>query len=555
VAFISKRKTSHLRNAARLKAILSVFVRNGFHQVVEKAKLGHFLLNRFTAPEMLDQPAPVRLRRSFEELGPTFVKLGQLLATRPDLVPGDFIAEFRKLHDQVPAVAFNEIEIALVNHFGRELDEVFEEFDKNPVGAASIAQVHRAKLKDGTDVVVKVQRPGIEKTISEDLNILRLLAVLLERYVPESRPFNPAVVVEEFAKSLEFETNFVVEANNIRRFQANFANDPNIQIPNVFTEYTGRRVLVMEALNGIALSHRNALDQEGIQPETVLRRGLTAYFKMVFTDGLFHGDLHAGNLFVMPDSKIGLIDFGVVGRLNRKTQTAIANMMIALAEEDYDRLAYQYVDLAPYTERVDVDHFARDLRDLIAPYFGLTLKHVNVGRLLLDSTVVASKYGLILPGELVLFFKSIVTIEGMGRIIMGDFDFMAYSLEFASDLVKSRYDSAKLLKEATYLSRDVNSLISVLPRQLRQLFRRVNNPDWEMKVSIAEVEYLRRSVQKAADLTFLGLVIAGLTISGALFMGHPTGVSIAGLPVMSAIMIGGAALLGLLAFLNYIRRS
>jgi ubiquinone biosynthesis protein len=483
------------------------------------------------------------------------VKLGQLLATRPDLVPGDFIAEFRKLHDQVPAVAFNEIEIALVNHFGRELDEVFEEFDKNPVGAASIAQVHRAKLKDGTDVVVKVQRPGIEKTISEDLNILRLLAVLLERYVPESRPFNPAVVVEEFAKSLEFETNFVVEANNIRRFQANFANDPNIQIPNVFTEYTGRRVLVMEALNGIALSHRNALDQEGIQPETVLRRGLTAYFKMVFTDGLFHGDLHAGNLFVMPDSKIGLIDFGVVGRLNRKTQTAIANMMIALAEEDYDRLAYQYVDLAPYTERVDVDHFARDLRDLIAPYFGLTLKHVNVGRLLLDSTVVASKYGLILPGELVLFFKSIVTIEGMGRIIIGDFDFMAYSLEFASDLVKSRYDSAKLLKEATYLSRDVNSLISVLPRQLRQLFRRVNNPDWEMKVSIAEVEYLRRSVQKAADLTFLGLVIAGLTISGALFMGHPTGVSIAGLPVMSAIMIGGAALLGLLAFLNYIRRS
>jgi ubiquinone biosynthesis protein len=442
----------------------------------------------------------------------------------------------------------------MVNHFGRELNEVFNEVDQRPLAAASIAQVHCAKLLDGTAVVVKVQRPGIETVISEDLGILKTLTGLLERYVPESKPFNPAGVVDEFAKTLELETNFIVEANNIRRFQQNFAADPNIQIPNVYSEYTGRRVLVMEALAGIPLSHRNALDQEGIDPETVLKRGLKAYFKMVFSDGLFHGDLHAGNLFVLPDNKIGLIDFGVVGRLNRKTQTAIANMMMALAEEDYDRLAYLYVDLAPYTEQVDVDHFARDLRDLIAPYFGLTLKHVNVGRLLLDSTVVAARYGLILPSELVLFFKSIVTIEGMGRIIMGDFDFMAYALEFASDLVKTRYDSAKLLKEASYLSRDVNALVSVLPRQVRQILRRLNNPDWELKVSNREMDDLRRSVEKSANLTFLGLVIAGLTVSSALFLNHATGPWFMGLPFMSALTLGIAGFLGLLAFYNYIKR-
>ena len=494
--------------------------------------------------------AAARLRLSFEELGPTFVKLGQLMASRPDLVPPDFLEELSKLHDQVPTVPFAEIERVMVNHFGKDLNEVFDNFDQQPLGAASIAQVHRATLKGGANVVVKVQRPGIEKVIREDLVLLEFLANLLNRYVPQVKPYNPLGVVEEFAKTLAMETDFVIEANNIRRFQANFATEPNIKIPNVFSEYTGRRVLVMEALDGIPLSHRNALDQEGIEPETILKRGLRAYLKMVFSDGLFHGDLHAGNMFVLPDSKIGLIDFGVVGRLNRKSQSAIANMLVALAEEDYDRLAYLYFDLAPYIEGVDVDLFARDLRDLIAPYFGLTMKHVNVGRLLLDSTAVAARHGLILPGELVLFFKSIVTIEGMGRIIMGDFDFMAYALEFASDLVKARYESTKLIKEATYLSRDVNALLSVLPRQLRQLFRRINSPEWRLKISIGEIEGLGRSIEKSARMNFLGLVIAGLLISSALFIQHADGPWIFGLPLLSAITLGLAAVLTLFAIRN-----
>lgn len=505
-------------------------------------------------PDVADLSVATRLRMSFEQLGPTFVKLGQLLASRPDLIPEEFIAEFRRLHDQVTTVPFTEIERVLNNHFGAEINEIFLEFDKQPLGAASIAQVYRARLKDGRPVVVKVQRPGIDNVIAEDLSILETLAQLLDRYVPEARLLNPIGVVEEFAKTLALETDFVVEANNIRRFQLNFADEPEIKIPKVYAEFTGKRVLVMEALEGIPLSHRDALDQEGIVPETVLRRGLRAYLKMVFSDGLFHGDLHAGNMFILRDNKIGLIDFGVVGRLNRKTQGAIANMFLALAEEDYDRLAYLYVDLAPYIERVDIDHFARDLRDLIAPYFGLSLKHVNVGRLLLDSTGIAARYGLVLPSELVLFFKSIVTIEGMGRVIVGDFDFMNYALEFASELVKARYDSSKLLKEITSVSREVNLLVGVLPRQMRQLFRRLNNPDWQLKVSIEELAQLNRSVEKSANLTFLGLIIAGLIVSSALFLSHNAGPWILGLPFMSAATLALAGFFGLLAFYNYIKR-
>lgn len=449
---------------------------------------------------------------AFEQLGPTFVKLGQLLATRPDLIPLEFSQEFRKLHDQVSGVPFPEIEAILVSHFGAPLNEIFASFDEVPLAAASIAQVHRARLKDGSSVVVKVQRPGIERTIQDDVRILRGLAELADHYIPEIRVYNPKGIIEEFGRSMEQEVNFVIEANNVRRFAANFAKDPDIKIPHVYTAYTGRRVLVMEALDGIPLSQSAALKQEGIEPEEILKRGLRAYMQMVYSDGLFHGDLHAGNVLILPNNKLGLIDFGIVGRLNRKTQSAIANMFLALAEEDYDRLAYLYVDLAPFTERIDVDQFARDIRDLIAPYFGLTLKNINMGRLLMDSTSVAARHGLVLPPELVTFFKSMVSLEGMGRMILKDFDFMMYSLEFAKDLVQVRMEPKRMFSDASVLARDMNSLITALPRQLKQALRKLNDPDFGLQIRSHDLEALRKSVEYASWIVFWGMILSAVTL-------------------------------------------
>ncbi|MEK6554710.1 MAG: AarF/ABC1/UbiB kinase family protein, partial [Bdellovibrionota bacterium] len=400
--------------------------------------MGRTLEKIVSNDDALAYTVPERIRLSFEELGPAFVKFGQLLATRPDLVPPEYSEEFKKLHDQVHTLPWPDIKGVLNHHFGQDLSQVFKEFDQTPLAAASIAQVHTATLLNGDKVVVKIQRPGIEAIIEEDLSVLYTLAELIEKYIPEARIYSPLQAVDEFARALELETNFIIEANNVRRFKENFASEPSIKVPEVYAHLSGKRVLVLEALDGIPLSHKNALDQEGISPEQVLKTGLRCYLKMVFSDGLFHGDLHAGNFFVLKNNRIGLIDFGVVGRLNRKTQSSIASMLIALATEDYDRLAYEYVDLAPYSDHVDVDLFARDLRDLISPYYGLTLKNVNVGKLLMDSSGIAAQYRLQLPAELIMFFKSIVTIEGMGRVIMSDFNFLAYSLEFASELMQSR---------------------------------------------------------------------------------------------------------------------
>jgi len=491
---------------------------------------------------------------AFEELGPAFVKFGQLLATRPDVIPEDVVEEFKKLHDQVSPLPFGTVQSVLERQFGADIATVFSEINPVPLAAASIAQVHKAVLHDGTPVVVKVQRPGIAQIIKDDINVLFFLAELLQKYVPESRVYNPMAAVDEFFRTLELETNFIVEANNIRRFQENFKHQATIKIPHVYLEYSGREVLVLEALQGIPLSRKHSLEQEGIDRQAVMRAGIRAYFKMVFQDGIFHADLHAGNLFIMPDNSIGLIDFGIVGRLNRRVRDSIANMFVALYSEDYEQLAYEYVELAPYHEHVDVDAFARDLQSLLAPYFGLSLKNVNLGLLLMRSTTLAAKHHLILPAELMLFFKSIVTVEGMGRMISKDFDLLHYALEFASELVKAKYEPKRIREDFLIMARDVSSLLYGLPRQLRQMSRRVNHPEFAVRMKLSEIDDLTRSVETGSNIVFLGLVIAALIVSGSMTLGFDKGPHFFQLPMLSAICYGLAAVLGLVAFRNYISK-
>lgn len=544
-----------LKNAARLRTIVGVFAKHGFHNLAERLKLGRYILERLNSAEDMDKYSMAeRIRMSFEELGPTFVKLGQLLASRPDLVPEDFVNEFSKLHDQVQPLEFSIIEQVLKEEFGQSIDLHFASFDPKPLGSASMAQVHKAILKDGTQVVIKVQRPGLVQKINDDLNVLYFLADLIETYIPESKPYNPMGIVDEYFKTLELETNFVVEANNIRRFSQNFATDPSVKIPKVYFDLTTERVLTMEYLPGGPLSSMTLSASDGHDSTELIKRGLRCYLKMVFLDGLFHGDLHAGNFFVLPNNQIGLVDFGVVGRLGHKTQTAIANMLLALSKEDYERFAFEYIDLAPYSERVDIDRFAKDLRDLIAPYYGLSLKNVNLGKLLLSSSGIAARHSLSVPTELMLFFKSLVSIEGLGKRIRPDFDFLAYSLEFAGELVKHQYEPTKVMSEVGLLFRESKNLIANFPRQLHYLLRKWNSPNYTMRVRIPELEPLRKSLETSFNLLFLGIVIGCLLISASMTINQNTDHFIAGIPALSFTQFMFAIGMGIIAFFNFIRK-
>jgi ubiquinone biosynthesis protein len=285
-----------------------------------------------------------------------------------------------------------------------------------------------------------------------------------------------------------------------------------------------------------------------------MKLGLKSYMKMVFIDGLFHGDLHAGNFFIYPDQKIGLIDFGVVGRLNHKTQTAIANMLIALSKEDYDRMAYEYVDLAPFSEDVNVDLFAKQLRELIAPYYGLTLKNFNLGKVLMSSASIAASNHLSLPSELMMFFKSIVAIEGMGRRISKDFDFLQSATEFAGEIAKHQYEPLKLMDQATQIARESKNLIESLPRQLHFYLRKINSPGYHHKIHLQELQELKKSFESSFNLMFLGLIIGSLILSSSLISVYPANHRIASLPTLSFIGFVSAGILGIVAFVNYIKK-
>jgi ubiquinone biosynthesis protein len=307
-------------------------------------------------------------------------------------------------------------------------------------------------------------------------------------------------------------------------------------------------VLVLENLKGTPLSSTELATDTKIDREAVVKTGLRCYMQMVFHYGFFHGDLHAGNFFILDQNKIGLIDFGVVGRLNKKTQTAIANMLLALATEDYDRLAEEYVNLAPFNDQTDVDKFARELRDVIAPYYGLTLRSVNLGRVLMNSSSVATRNHVALPTELMMFFKSIVTIEGLSRKIIKDFDFLHYALDFAMELAKTQYDPEKISTEVFEVLRDSKNLLYVLPRQIRQVLRKVNHPNFALKVDLQGIEQLPKAIDRFGIMLYWGLIIAALIISATTMLGQPAERTVLSLPLASFVGYGLAVFFGAWAY-------
>lgn len=494
---------------------------------------------------------------SFEELGPTFVKFGQLLATRPDIIPQDYIDEMSLLHDQAQALEFKTIAEVISQELGTDWRKYFKSISEDVLGAASIAQVHEAELHTGEKVVLKVQRPGIVEKINDDLNVLYFMAELIETHIPESRPYNPVGMVDEYFNTLALETNFLVEANNIRRFKENFHTQPEIVIPKVYFEYTTEKVLVMEQITGVPLSKvAEPITSEklgGSDPTKIIELGLKAYLKMVFIDGFFHGDLHPGNFFVLPNNQIGLIDFGVVGRLNQKTQMSIVNMLVALSKEDYTRLAYEYVDLAPFTDHVSVDRFANELQSIIAPYYGLTLKNVNMGKILLSSSTVAAQHGLKVPAQLLLFFKSLISIESLGTKIQKDFDFLAFTLTQVNDVAAHFFKPTKFTGEVEQIFSDSKNFFTTLPRQMNLILRRINSPNYTPRLQVPEIENFRKTFYSSFRLLFLAIVIAALLLGSAMLYNIDTTWKIFNISGISFVGFTIAAVLGITAFFESFR--
>lgn len=533
--------TKTFKNAGRVREIVTVFVYHGFAEIVDRMKLSRFLPSRRSeSSDSKHLPIETRLRLCFEQLGPTFVKLGQLLATRPDLIPDNFVNEFKKLQDRVSSLPFDVIKKQVEAELGRPIYEVYQEFDQGPLAAASIAQAHGAVLQTGERVAVKVQRPGIDKIIKNDISILQGLALLLERYIPETKILNPTGIVDEFFRTITFELDFRVEANNMRRIGINLATFKKVAVPKVYLDYSTSKVLTMERFDGFRVSNVEAIKANNISPSEVVETGCDVFFHMVMQDGVFHGDFHAGNLFVLPDGRLGLIDFGIVGRLSKRVRDSVTTMFISLMDEDYETLALEYVNLCRNDDGYNIQLLQKDLMDLISPYIGMALGEVDIGVILLRSTAVAAKHKLQVPRELMMLFKAMVTLEALGKTLDPNFDLLSIGTKLAKKSFASQYSKEQIVKDLLVVGRDLQFLLETTPRLFKQYLRRWSQNNFAFETKNKDIGALAAAIRKFTYFFIQAVLAISLTSIGITFVVMNKGPLVMGNSLFGLLALGFA---------------
>ena len=550
------------RNIGRVRQVVNVFLKHGFGRVIEQLNLHRFipLRKRFKAfgywPDSEKHTKPQRLRIAFSELGPSFIKLAQLLSSRPDLITPSYADEFKKLQDDVPSFPAEEAKRIIESELDTPLNDLFSGFDEIPVAAASIAQVHNAVLKSGEKVIVKIQRPRIREIIDTDIAILSFIARLMVKYIPESNMFNPTGIVEEFSKNVKKELDFVSEARNAQRFKKNFAEVGDICIPVVYPELVSEKVIVMERLAGVRIDDIRGIDALGLDRARLAKIGVDAYFKMIFEDGFFHADPHPGNIFVMQDGKLGIMDFGIVW-LTPEIMENMASALLAVIKKDFDLLVSQYVELGLISEEVDTEAFKRefkaDLADVIQPLYDLKISEVNFEDYLETLTHLAVKHGLKIPSDLLLMNKTMLILDNIGRQLDPDFNFMTAAEPYATSLVKRRMNPARLFEKVKENFSEISDLIQTTPKQLNVFLRKTLKGEISFKVHPVGMDRLIKDIDRSSNRLAFSVIVAAIIVGSSLLVqSGPAGMAF-GLPIIGAIGFFIAFILGVWLLISILK--
>ena len=460
--------------------------------------------------ERREQPytTPDHLRLALEELGPTFIKLGQILSTRSDILPPDYLQELAKLQDAAPSVPGATIRELIRQELGANPEELFAEFESEPLASASIGQAHTATLQDGTPVVVKVRRPDVVAKIEEDLEILQNLATQASRRWDAAADYNLTGIAAEFAQTLRAELDYLQEGHNAERFAENFASDPDVHIPRVFWATTTSRVLTLERIIGMKVNDLDALDRAGIDRQALAKRAAGVAVKMVFEDGFFHADPHPGNLFIEPDGRIGLIDFGMVGQVDEKLRGQLGVLLTALIRNDADRVGAALLDLSVTKQSVDRNQLRSDLTEFISLYKDRQLDQISIGPLITQLLALLREYHLQLPREMAMLLKTLLMDEGMGVQLDPQFNLGEILKPYAQQLALDRFSPhafAKRLAKAGFASAE---LAVELPEKLRRLFELIDTAGVEVHLRAAELEPLVGRIERIGNRLVAGMIAA-----------------------------------------------
>lgn len=504
---INWRKNFHLN---RSRQIASVLVTHGWGYLSHN---GHHPLQESLPHRHTAQTRPELLRSALEELGTTFIKLGQILSTRADLLPPDYLTELTKLQDSASPVPFSAIQEALVTEFGQPIESLFADFDPEPLASASIGQAHAATLPDGTEVVVKIRRPGVVEQVNEDLEILKELAASASRHWEFADRYDLAGLVDEFSQTLRSELDYVREGHSAERFAANFASDPSIHIPRVFWDATTSRVLTLERIRGVKINDLAGLDAQGTDRRWLAECATNVVLKMVCEDGFFHADPHPGNFFIEPDGAIGLIDFGMTGVLDERTRERLADLLISVNHQDADRLVDVFLDLGVTRKRIDRALLRRDIEHLLSTYWGLPLSELKVTTLLNDAFAVMRRNHLHLPSNLALLLKTVIMIEGLGVNLDPDFHLTAALAPYTEQLIMREYSPFRWIRGLGRAGMDFARLGAEMPQQLRRIMSAAEEGNFQIGMHPEGFDPIINRLEKISNRIVLG-VIAAAFING-----------------------------------------
>ena len=550
------------RHAKRYEEILNILIKYGFGDLVDALNIKQYIeigIEKVTGkePERIEKMSrPERVRMTFEELGPTFVKLGQILSTRPDLIPLAYVQEFSKLQDNVPPFPYEDVRAAVKAETGKFPEEIFHSIHKKPIAAASIGQVHKATLKGSEEeVAIKVQRPNIQQTIEVDLEIMLQMASLMERHVTEMEAFHPTTVVNEFARSIEDELDYTLEALHVEHFARQFLDDETMYVPKVYRDLSTQRILVMEFIDGIKASDLDRLKHDGYDLQEIASRGADSILKQISLFGFYHADPHPGNIFILPNNVICFIDFGMMGRINQQEREDFTDFVELLIKKDEDKIVDALLKLTHYAVDPNRSELQRDLMGFIDRYAYLPLEKLEIAKMLQSVLEILTKQGMSLKPDLYLMVKALSTAEGLGKSLDPEFEIAKHAEPFFRKLKASRYTPKRIAGDLVDSGTELLRLFKEIPGELREVLK--NARDGKLKIEI-EYQALDRTLLRLdliSDRIASAIVLASLIVGSSIIILSRTPPKWHDMPVIGLAGFVAAAVLGFWLLTSIFRRG
>ena len=531
-----------IEDLGRLKEIITICSKAGFGDFFKSMGLEDMtektgkILKWKEAEAIAYFDRPQRVRRVFEVLGPTFVKLGQILATRPDLFGPEWISEFEKLQSQAPQLDFKELRPQIEEDLGAPLEELFEEVETKPLGAASMAQVHRATLKDGTKVILKIQRPGIRAKIEADMRLLSYLASVAETKSALAT-YHPKKVVQQFCKSLQNELNFMTEGQNAEQVAANFEENDQIVIPKVYWEWTKERINVQECVDGIPGVNIDAIDEAGMDRKRIAQVGADAVLKMIMVDGVFHADPHPGNFFILPGERIAFIDFGMIGRVSEVRRQQIMKLLQSLLQNDAEGLATILLQWSD-REGEEPGEFLVAVDEFLSKYSGRSMEHMDLSVMVGDLLGLVRNNNLTMPPDQAMLLKVFVSLEGAFKKLDPGFDMMVAMQPTLQEAVINQFSPQALGKRGLKVLMQYVELLTDLPKEIRRGIQSVKSGSLQVRIDLNHIDDLQKSLARASNRLAVALITAALVIGTAIVMSFAKGPVVAGINIFEVFGIG-----------------